>query len=379
MDSIIPADKAVAPKDTKPADKGTSAPKAASATPAAAPKEEAKPAESKATSRRRSAAASNEGGAAEPAAASAPAAATAESTSTASSSSKKSSRRGGSSSSSSETAAPAEAAPAEAAAAPKDDKKPAAAKKTDKDQKPVDPRDISFMTTEGGSGLWEVPTARIIKKGRAGISYYWGKYSASASESETGQYGYDYSVSTSENLKSYSIAYGVDDNLEVYIGQQKAEATANLSVNGISASGDASAKNNDIGFKYKPGRRVLLKKDTKKKWDYAIGAERTKTSDIKGSKFYAVADFPFPKFNVHGGVFQINRRGIKGKRLGTEAAVEFVVTPRVLIFGEGILYQSTYTYNLAMRYIYKNTGALMLGVNDVTEMQIKSVGFSYLY
>ncbi|MFA6450350.1 MAG: hypothetical protein WCX65_12825 [bacterium] len=402
MDNIVPAGAAAA-KAEPAAKKESAAPKAAAApaaAPAAAAPETSPAAESKATSKRRSSKVDESASAEKPADA-APAEAPAE----AAAAPKRTSRRGGGSTAAPAADSEAAAAPADTADAPKrtsrrggaastddsseadgaaadtkaDAKKKDDAKAGGKKAISKDPREINFATTEDGTGLWTVPTSRILDKGRAAISYYKSDYSLSYTEQRNDEYTSSEAGSLNMSSKALSLVYGVGNNIEVFASDVKDSANLSLTLDGYTATANGSAKGRVYGLKYKPGKRVILKKDTSKKWTYAVGAERTKYGDVNGSKFYAVADFPYPKFDVHGSLFQINRNGIRGKRLGTQAAIEFVVTPRVLLLSEVTLFQSQYTYNVAMRYIYQGQGALTLGLNDVTDMQIKTIGFSYLY
>lgn len=376
---------AAAPAASAPA---ASAPATASA-PAAAPAAaaaDAKPAaastssstSSGGSSRRRSRADGSSSSSSTEAAPAASAETAAASTDSASSSRK--SRRGGSSSSSStdtstdESAASAEAAPAEGE---KKESPKSGSKKGEK--KPADPRAYAFPTTYGATGLWTVPTANLQSKGTGAVSGYWGKYTTSGSYFQTEDFYKNYHENSELTIKNYGAAYGLTDVAELYI----ARYDRRLDALGYDMGGYVvireDVKTNRIGVKYAPGKRIGLKKDTHKQWKYVVGAERFKADQTKGSRFYAVATLPYNKFNFHAGVFQMNYNGVAGKRIGSMGGVEFVVTPRLEMIGEVNLFQSDYEYNMALRYVVADQGAVLLGVRDITHTQMKSFGFSYSF
>lgn len=259
---------------------------------------------------------------------------------------KKSSRRGRSSSSGESGATKKEEAPAEtpAAAAEKKKEEPAKEKKT----VPNDPRAFAFATEKGFSGLWMLPTADIVEKRHAAASIYFQK----ADDGDV-----DYTTT--------GFAYGLKKDVELTYSQTRTKFT------------NGSNTEQRFGIKYKLPKQYIFSKTTNKKWVMAVAAERYDVENVDGSRFYLMVDVPSQKFDFHGGFFQNNYQGIKGKRIGSMAGIEFTITPRWELLGEMFLFQGHYTWNYAMRYAYQGRGAVLLGLADATDVQYKSLGLSY--
>ncbi len=267
------------------------------------------------------------------------------------------------------------------------DKDKAGATKTEKAAKEklkvVSPLLYKFPTSMGGTGLWTVPTADILDKGHYAASYYRGWYSAARS-------GYVYGPDTSSYIESidydedvFSMTYGLGNRLEVYFALTNVSITSVKKTTNMTPAFDRSSNSdldgNAIGIKYNPGKNYVLKETTHKKWDFALGGTRVQMDNVDGSEFYGVVSLPLKKFNMHAGLFYYNLEGMSGKNFGTMMGVEFPLRSDLSLIGEGKLFQSNYTWNAALRYIYQERGALLLGISDTDDTQVKQVGLSYSY
>jgi len=369
VESSIPKQEVTKPAASSDAKTSAAAPSAPA--PAASAPSNATAADSQASSRRRSSKV-EESSSTESAAAATPAAETPAKTSSGGRG-----RRGGSSAPPAEEASSEASSDASTSAADKSSAKSSASNSKKKSEK-IDPRAFNFPTDEGMSGLWTVPTAGIIEKGKVSFSHYYEKYSDSYSYREYGDFPEQKSFSTSTKNKMISFTYGIDDSLEIFGSQIKTTLNIEESLDGtpVPATSD-SIKGHCYGIKYSPKKHLILKENTSKKWTYAFAAERTKFHDTQGSKFYAIADFPYQKFDVHGGVFHYSYNGINGHKYGSFAGVELPLASRTVLIVETVLFQTKYTWNYALRYIYQDRASILLGLSDVTDTRYKSFGVSY--
>lgn len=244
--------------------------------------------------------------------------------------------------------------------------------------KPLDPRDYAYSTNLGYSGLWTIPTTDVIGKNRSAFSYYhsWRAQSASNTtvypgiKTVTSGYGLDLRAS------EYSFTYGVARNVEISLS--KINISAAMTVNGVTGYGNSDG--HSIGIKYNHGmRRHFLEPTTAKKWSYAVGGHLTDMEGDDSTFIYGLASVPTKQFDFHAGLYFRNYNGMVGKRWGTMAGVEVPVSPHTLLIGEGDLFQSDYTFNVALRYIYRKRNSFLLGIADITEDRIKEAGFSFVY
>ncbi len=380
----------------QPAKRGMKEVAPAAAEPAAAPvaeekKEDAAPA---ASSRGRR-------GSAEPAAEAAPAAVAEQPAAAAEGTSSR--RRGRASSSESPAAAEpapaAESAPAAAestssrkrgrasggSAEPLGDE-PAAAeeKKTDPEKKEINsPMDLSFATTDGMSGLWMVPTTDVLDKNKFAVGLYASSYSESMgmkilspmSDADTVYYGYWMDLKD----ETIGLSYGLGKGLEVAFSQTRYHGSAMVYLDGDPEGVSYDENNTSIALKYNPQKHFFLSESTNKKWETAFAVERFEAGEADGTTIYGLVNFPCDKFDLHGGIFHMSSQGLKGKKFGTLAGIGMDISPELLFIGEVTLYQAEYSWNYAVRYIYKNKGSVLLGLADADDMRRLTLGASYQF
>jgi len=339
-----------------------SAEPAAEAAPAAVAEQPAAAAEGTSSKRRGRASAAESPAAAEPAAAAEAAPAAAESSS--------GRKRGRGSSSSAEPIGDEPAAVEE--------KKPAPGKKEVKS-----PMDLSFATADGMSGLWMVPTTDVLDKNKFAVGLYASSYSESMgmkilspmSDADTVYYGYWMDLKD----ETIGLSYGLGKGLEVAFSQTRYHGSAMVYLDGDSESVSYDENNSSIALKYNPQKHFLLSESTNKKWETAFAVERFEAGDLDGTTVYGLVNFPYDKFDLHGGIFHMSSQGLKGKKFGTLAGIGMDISPELLFIGEVTLYQAEYTWNYAVRYIYENKGSVLLGLADADDMRRMTLGATYQF
>ncbi len=339
-------------------------------------------------------------GGAEPAAAAAPAAAE-QPAPAAASEGTSSKRRGRASAAESpataEPAPAAEAAPAaesssgrkrgrgsSGSAEPIGDEPAAAEKKPAPEKKEVkSPMDLSFATTGGMSGLWMVPTTDVLDKNKFAVGLYASSYSESMgmkilspmSDADTVYYGYWMDLKD----ETIGLSYGLGKGLEVAFSQTRYHGSAMVYLDGDSESVSYDENNSSIALKYNPQKHFLLSESTNKKWETAFAVERFESGDSDGTTVYGLVNFPYDKFDLHGGIYHMSSQGLKGKKFGTLAGISMDISPELLFIGEVMLYQAEYTWNYAVRYIYENKGSVLLGLADADDMRRMTLGATYQF
>jgi len=245
------------------------------------------------------------------------------------------------------------------------------------------PMDLSFATTGGMSGLWMVPTTDVLDKNKFAVGLYASSYSESMglkilspmSDADTIYYGYWMDLKD----ETIGLSYGLGKGLEVAFSQTRYHGSAMVYLDGDSEGVSYDENNSSIALKYNPQKHFLLSESTNKKWETAFAVERFESGDSDGTTVYGLVNFPYDKFDLHGGIFHMSSQGLKGKKFGTLAGISMDVSPELLFIGEVMLYQAEYTWNYAVRYIYENKGSVLLGLADADDMRRMTLGATYQF
>jgi hypothetical protein len=245
------------------------------------------------------------------------------------------------------------------------------------------PMDLSFATIGGMSGLWMVPTTDVLEKRKFAVGLYASNYSESMtmkilspmSDVDTAYYGYWLDLKD----ETIALSYGLGKGLEVAFSQTRYHGSAMVYSDGGSSSASYDENNTSIALKYNPQKHFMLTESTNKKWETAFAVERFEEGNEDGTTVYGLVNFPFDKFDLHGGIFHMSQQSRTGKKFGTLAGVGMDISPELLFIGEVMLYQAQYTWNYAVRYIYKNQGSVLLGIADADDIRRLTLGLSYQF
>lgn len=263
----------------------------------------------------------------------------------------------------------------DAAAAKKDDKKAAA--KPAEPPKPSEPPSSSpFVSYNGPTGLFQMPTAIIPPKHTGGVSFFRVRNAASSMGSSnagaiTTVKDYSYFFTTKMERTALAFSYSVDDKMEISYAYSRVKADLDLNFADLFLTRTdgvhATIKQSVISIKYNPRQKFLLSNTTTKKFQYAVGLQRYTFSGgfSNNTVFYGAGTYPTPKVTAHATVYMVTGHGVNGEHWGTMFGLEAPLAKNISLISDADVYQGTHTYTGGIRYYIDRKTSVVLGVFDI--------------
>lgn len=253
-------------------------------------------------------------------------------------------------------------------------------------------RMATFASDSGPTGLLQIPTAYIASPNSGSISGYLYQDHASVSVREDLRYNYSEVVANTDTKANiFSLAYGVNKNLEISYAQQKVNSSTSFDVysdspvlleilRSLLADVDlsVSAELSIFGMKYNPHQTLLFLPRELQPIEYAFGVLWKKNdSGNDGMQYYISASLPLRIVVLHANMYVVDGEPGSGGNRGYMAGMEIPIREKSLLIADLDRFRGFSTCSFGLRHSFNNNVQAMVGVIDTPDARYKMFNASY--